>query len=175
MPAARSSTMKFTVSKASARNLKSIDISIPLGRMTAITGLSGSGKSTFVQEVLFASLKTGKPIGCEAVFTEGEDTVPVPVFVDQSPIGVNPRSNPATYTKLADDLRGCFAAVTGLPPSFFTFNRKEGSCPNCMGLGAVEVKMRYLPSTWLECSACGGRRFAEEVRTRKVEISGRLL
>ncbi len=84
-------------------------------------------------------------------------------MVDQSPIGRNPRSNPATYTKLADIIRDLFATVTGLSPSHFSFNRPEGACPTCGGLGAVEVAMRYLPSTWIPCADCDGQRFTDEV------------
>jgi excinuclease ABC subunit A len=173
LPAQRSSPEAFlTVTGASARNLKSIDVSIPKGRLTVISGVSGSGKSTLVRDVLFASLKTGEPVGCAHVSLDGVGKLPVPVFVDQSPIGTNPRSNPATYTKIADDLRACFAAATGLPASYFTFNRSEGACANCSGLGSVEIKMRYLPSTWLECPECSGQRFSEEVLAQKAEISG---
>ncbi|MGC9348711.1 MAG: hypothetical protein ACP5JG_11275, partial [Anaerolineae bacterium] len=118
-----------------------------------------SGKSTFVEDVLTASLGEGEPVGCDAL-----DGPPLKVvMVDQSPIGRNPRSNPATYTKLSDIIRDAFAAATGLSISHFSFNRPEGACPECKGIGAVEVKMRYLPSTWIPCAECEGQRFREEV------------
>ena len=149
----------LTVRGASLRNLRDIHVPIPLGRLTVITGVSGSGKSTLVEDVLVASLQEGKPVGCAAI----EGPAFRPVMVDQSPIGRNPRSNPATYTKLADLLRDLYAEATGLPPSSFSFNRPEGACPTCQGLGAVEITLRYLPPTWAPCEDCAGQRFSEEV------------
>ena len=96
-------------------------------------------------------------------------------IVDQSPIGRNPRSNPATYTKLADTIRDLFAAVTGLSPSHFSFNRPEGACPACEGLGAIEVAMRYLPGEWIPCAECEGLRFSEEVLAARVPFGERVL
>ena len=149
---------------ANLRNLQDIDVPIPIGRLTVITGVSGSGKSTFVEDVLAASLSKAKLVGCQAI--EGP---PIRVvMVDQSPIGRNPRSNPATYTKLSDIIRDCFAAATGLSASHFSFNRPEGACPTCKGIGAIEVRMRYLPSTWIPCAVCGGQRFSDEVLVARV-------
>jgi excinuclease ABC subunit A len=180
-PELRPAPEQFLVVRgANLRNLQNIDVPIPLGRLTVITGVSGSGKSTFVEDVLVASLCKGEPIGCLGVEAFAGDSdrlkprLPVemkPVLVDQSPIGRNPRSNPATYTKLADIIRDLFAAVTGLSPSQFSFNRPEGACPTCEGLGAIEVSMRYLPSTWIPCGDCDGARFNEDVLAAKVEIS----
>ena len=104
-----------------------------------------------------------------------EAQTPQPVMVDQSPIGRNPRSNPATYTKLADTIRDFWAEQTGLSPSHFSFNRPEGACPTCKGLGAVEVPMRYLPSTWIPCADCDGQRFSDEVLDAKVHFGERHL
>jgi excinuclease ABC subunit A len=162
----RSEPKQFlTITAATANNLQNIDVSIPLGRMTVVTGVSGSGKSTLVEDVLAASLRDKKPRGCEklSVWLECE-------MVDQSPIGKNPRSNPATYTKLADIIRGLFAAKSGLSPSHFSFNRPEGACPSCEGLGAIEVAMRYLPSTWIRCEACDGRRFNDTVLAHSIQL-----
>jgi excinuclease ABC subunit A len=159
----------LTVRGATLRNLQKIDVPLPLGRLTVITGVSGSGKSTFVEDVLVASLSEKKPVGCQAV--EGPSLKPV--LVNQNPIGRNPRSNPATYTKLADVIRDCFAAATNLSASHFSFNRPEGACPACKGMGAVEIKMRYLPSTWIPCDACGGQRFSDEVLSARVNLDGR--
>jgi len=159
----------LTIKDASLRNLRHIDVPIPLGQLTVVTGVSGSGKSTLVEDVLFASLESGKLVGCGSL-----DGPPLkPVMVDQSPIGRNPRSNPATYTRLADLLRDLFASATRLSPSHFSFNRPEGACPTCGGLGAVEVAMRYLPSTWVPCADCAGQRFSEEVLATRVSFNGR--
>jgi excinuclease ABC subunit A len=157
---ARPAPVKFlSIQGANLRTLKDIDVTIPLERLTVVTGISGSGKSSLVEDVLVASLEAGHPVGCKCLVGE----VVKPVLVDQSPIGRNPRSNPATYTKLSDSLRDLFAAASGLSASHFSFNRPEGACPECQGLGAIEVAMRYLPSTWIACGECGGMRFTDEV------------
>ncbi len=156
---------------ASLRNLRVIDVPVPVGRLTVVTGVSGSGKSTLVEDVLMASLTQGEPIGCQAI----EGPWLKPVMVDQSPIGRNPRSNPATYTKLADLIRDMYAQETGLSPSHFSFNRPEGACPTCHGLGAIEVPMRYLPSTWVTCTDCEGRRFTDEVLMAGINLKDRKL
>ena len=155
------------ISGANHRYLRNIDVSIPIGRKTVVTGISGSGKSTLIRDVLYRSLKKGKSLGCEAI--EGPPLIPV--FVDQSPIGVNPRSNPATYAKLLDTIRQLFASNTDLSPAYFSFNTKEGACKGCGGLGAIEVNMRYLPSTWISCSECGGNRYSEEVLNRRITLN----
>ena len=168
----RPSPGKFlTLRGANLRNLQNIDVPIPLQRLTVITGVSGSGKSTLVEDVLVTSLASGLPMGCQAI-----DGPPLkPVMVDQSPIGRNPRSNPATYTKLADLIRDLFAAAAGLSPSHFSFNRPEGACPTCHGLGAVEIAMRYLPPTWVPCTDCGGERFTEDVLSACVQFGDQQL
>jgi excinuclease ABC subunit A len=154
----------LTIRGASLRNLQNIDVPIPLGRLSVISGVSGSGKSTLVEDVLVPSLRNHKPSGCRSI--EGPHIQPV--FVDQSPIGRNPRSNPATYTRLSDIVRDLFATVTGRPAAYFSFNRPEGACKTCGGLGAVEVSMRYLPSTWIPCAECEGLRFTEPVLAAKL-------
>jgi excinuclease ABC subunit A len=162
----------LTIRDAYLRNLNHIDVPIPLERFTVITGVSGSGKSTLVEDVLVPSLLNLKPTGCKEI--DGPQIHPT--LVDQSPIGRNPRSNPATYTKLSDIIRDLFAGETGLPAASFSFNRPEGACSACGGLGAVEVSMRYLPSTWIACSECEGLRFTDSVlaarlRTGKTHLS----
>jgi excinuclease ABC subunit A len=154
---------------ANLRNLQDINVPFPVGRLTVITGVSGSGKSTLVEDVFVESLTKQYPVGCQGI--DGPQLKPV--FVDQSPIGVNPRSNPATYTKLADIIRDCFASKTSLSASHFSFNRPEGACPECNGMGAVEVRMRYLPSTWIPCSACDGQRFSDEVLSARAVFGDR--
>ena len=172
LPQVRSAPKRFiTVRGASLRNLEGIDIPFPLGCLTVVTGVSGSGKSTLVEDVLAASLTARAPVGCQAL--EGPSLSPI--MVDQSPIGRNPRSNPATYTKLADILRDLFAAATRFSASHFSFNRPEGACPACDGLGAVEVAMRYLPSTWITCADCDGLRFSEEVLAARADFKGHSL
>jgi len=166
-PKFRSEPTQFiTINGAYQHNLKNIDIQIPLHRLTVITGISGSGKSTLVEDVLFASLKQKRPIGCKELKT----TALKVIMVDQSPIGKNPRSNPATYTKISDLLRKLFAKSTNLSESHFSFNRPEGACPTCRGMGAIEVKMRYLPSTWIPCQSCEENRFNDKVISAKITI-----
>jgi excinuclease ABC subunit A len=154
---------------AQKHNLQGIDVKIPMGRLTVVTGVSGSGKSTLVEHVLMPSLTKKKPVGCAAI--EGPRLKAL--MVDQSPIGRNPRSNPATYTKLSDAIRDLFAEATGLSKSHFSFNRPEGACPECKGIGAAEIKMRYLPSIWLPCEACEGQRFKPQVLEAAVDFAGR--
>jgi len=156
------------VKGAHLRNLKKINIKIPLERLSVISGVSGSGKSTLVKDVLVASLTKKTNIGCKEVIGG-----PIkPVLVDQSPIGKNPRSNPATYTKLSDFVRNLFAKASGLSISHFSFNRKEGQCPKCKGIGAEEIKLPYIAPIWLPCELCNGKRFNQEVLRKKVEFDG---
>jgi len=172
LPSARPAPDAFlTLRGACVHNLRDVDVAIPLARLTVVTGVSGSGKSTLVEDVLVASLEAGRAVGCRAL--EGPRLKPV--MVDQSPIGHNPRSNPATYTKLADILRDLFAGATGLPASSFSFNRPEGACPRCGGMGALEVKLRYLPSTWIRCDDCAGQRFSDEVLAAQVGFGAQRL
>jgi excinuclease ABC subunit A len=172
LPEPRPEPSEFlTVRGANLRNLRNIDVPIPLERLTVVTGVSGSGKSTLVEDVLVATLNGNEVIGCAGI--EGRRIKPV--FVDQSPLGRNPHSNPATYTKLSDIIRDFFAAKTGFSASHFSFNRPEGACSVCEGVGAVEVKMRYLPSMWIPCEACGGRRFSNEILDQRVQFGQRRL
>jgi excinuclease ABC subunit A len=171
-PASRPAPDQFvTIHGACLRNLQNADVKIPLGRLTVITGVSGSGKSTLAEDVLTPSLSGGGPVGCRGI----EGRLIRPVIVDQSPIGRNPRSNPATYTKLSDVIRDLFAAHSDLSASYFSFNRPEGACPTCSGLGAVEVRMRYLPSAWIPCADCEGKRFRDEVLAVRLELGERHL
>ncbi len=159
------------INKASEQNLKNIDVKIPLNRLTVITGVSGSGKSTLVKDVLFMSLKKKEPVGCK----ELKGPPIKPIIVDQSPIGKNPRSNPATYTKISDIIRNLYAKESKKTTTHFSFNTSEGACPTCNGMGAVEVKMSYLPSTWIKCSNCDGKRFSDEILSIKIPFGKRSL
>ena len=154
---------------AAKHNVKGIDVKVPHGRLTAVTGVSGSGKSTLVEDILVKSFG-GEPDGCTEIINPLK-----PVMVDQSPIGKNPRSTPATYTKLSDIIRDHYSSETGLSASHFSFNRPEGACPTCNGMGALEVKMRYLPSTWITCHDCGGRRYKDEVLEERLQFNGAML
>ena len=161
----------LTIRQASEHNLQEIDIKVPVNRLTVITGVSGSGKSSLVEHVLVPTLNRKRPIGCKGI----DGPAVQPIMVDQSPIGRNPRSNPATYTKLSDIIRDLFAEKTGLSKSLFSFNRPEGACETCKGIGATEVKMRYLPSIWIPCEACGGQRFNEKALDSMVTMGKRAL
>jgi excinuclease ABC subunit A len=156
------------VRRASLRNLRGFDCRFPIGRVSVVTGPSGAGKTTLVRDVLVASLDAGEPVGC------ADTTGPVlrPLVVDQSPIGRNPRSNPATYSGLATRIRDLFARTTGLSPGSFSFNTAEGACSACEGMGATELKHRYLAPVWLTCESCGGRRFRDESLAVRVALNG---
>jgi excinuclease ABC subunit A len=158
---------RLAIFGAYAHNLQRLDCEIPVGRITVVTGPSGAGKSTLARDVIVASLDAGEPRGCERL--EGPRLKAI--TVDQSPIGRNPRSNPATYTGLAGQLRDRFAAATGLPASAFSFNRPDGACTTCSGMGAVELTLLHLPSEWLPCEDCGGQRFGADVREARVELA----
>ncbi len=171
-PEPRPQPVKFLeIHGANKHNLKDIDAFFPLERITAVTGVSGSGKTTLVNDVLHSSLKTGTSTGCIEIV--GADPIVESILVDQSPIGRNPRSIPATYTKLSEIIRKTYSEKTGLSPSFYSFNRDEGACPRCKGMGAIEVKMRYLPSTWIKCRGCNGKRFKQEVLEKKLRFGDR--
>ena len=159
------------IKKASLRNLKNIDIKIPIGRLSVVTGVSGSGKSTFVKDVLFESLSEKEPVGCEGI----EGTYIKPILVDQSPIGRNPRSNPATYTKLSDIIRDIFSEASELSISHFSFNRPEGRCSKCEGIGAEEFKLPYVAPVWLPCEQCHGKRFNDEVLDVQINFNDKIM
>lgn len=175
VPAPRSPGQKFLfIDGAFKHNLRGIHVKIPVGRLTVITGVSGSGKSTLIEDVLVASLDGEKPVGCEDIRYSRRSRLKA-VMVDQGPIGKNPRSTPATYTKLSDIIRDIYSIVTGFSSSHFSFNRPEGACPTCGGMGAVEIRMKYLPSTWIPCADCGGLRFKDEILEAKVTFGSHKL
>ena len=170
----------LTVHGAAENNLKKIDVSIPLGTFTCVTGVSGSGKSSFVNEILFKRLgvdlmrmkaRPGKHTGIE-----GEEYLDKVIDIDQSPIGRTPRSNPATYTGVFNDIRDLFAATQdakarGYGPGRFSFNVRGGRCEACQGDGLVKIEMHFLPDIYVPCEVCKGKRYNRE--TLEVQYKGK--
>ena len=173
----------LTIRGASGNNLKEIDVSIPLGKMVGISGVSGSGKSTLVNETLMPALKgkftrlKQKPLPYRSI--EGVENIDKVIEIDQSPIGRTPRSNPATYTGVFDDIRKLFedtpdAKVRGFKAGRFSFNVAGGRCEECKGAGIKVIEMNFLPSVNVVCDSCGGRRYKEDtlaVKYRGKDIS----
>jgi excinuclease ABC subunit A len=157
---------------ARANSLKNIDVSIPLGCFCVVTGPSGSGKSTLINNILYKALckytyrNIGNPGAHDRV--EGMQLVNKVLRVDQSPLGMSPSSNPATYIGVFDHIRDWFAKQPeaksrGMRPSHFSFNVPNGRCEKCEGMGQICIPMHFLPDVWIECDACQGKRFTEEV------------
>ena len=174
VPAARRrpSNQRLKVLGASEHNLKGVDIELPLGMLTCVTGVSGSGKSTFVHDVLYAALKRAKGDWDRRVGThrklEGAEFITDVVLVDQAPIGRTPRSNPVTYLKAFDPIRELFASTKdartrGLTASHFSFNVPGGRCEACEGEGQVKVEMQFLADVFVPCEVCEGKRFKAQV------------
>ncbi len=169
----RSAGGHITIRGARENNLKGIDVKIPLGVMTCITGVSGSGKSSFVKGILYPALRrqlteTGlKPGDFESI--EGDLSLLSSVeLVDQNPIGKSSRSNPVTYIKAYDEIRRLYADQpyakhNGMGPSHFSFNIAGGRCEECQGDGVIKVSMQFMADIELKCEACGGRRFKDDV------------
>ncbi|MEP0814804.1 MAG: excinuclease ABC subunit UvrA, partial [bacterium] len=166
---------------ASANNLKEIDVSIPLARFVAVTGVSGSGKSSLINETLYnatAELIGGRPrrTGKYKEIRGIGDNIDKVIEISQSPIGRTPRSNPATYTKLFDEIRGLFAElpeskVRGYLPGRFSFNVRGGRCEACQGDGVKKIEMHFLSDVYVTCDVCKGRRFNRE--TLSVKYKGK--
>jgi len=168
----RPSNQRLRVLGASEHNLKGIDVEIPLGMLTCVTGVSGSGKSTFVHDVLYAALKRSKGDWDRRVGShrklEGAEFVTDVVLVDQAPIGRTPRSNPVTYLKAFDPIRELLASTKdakarGLTASHFSFNVPGGRCEACEGEGVVKVEMQFLADVFVPCEVCDGKRFKPQV------------
>ena len=156
---------------AKGNNLKNIDVEFPLGVMTVVTGVSGSGKSTLVNStlypILFNQLNKGKLYPLEYGKIEGLEELEKVINIDQTPIGRTPRSNPATYTKLFDDIRDIFAETQdaklhGFKKGRFSFNVKGGRCEACQGAGILKIEMNFLPDVYVECEVCKGKRYNKE-------------
>ncbi len=167
----RKPTGWLTVRGAEENNLKNIDVSFPLGVMTCVTGVSGSGKSSLLNEILYKALarklNRARTIPGKYRSIEGLDRVDKVIDIDQSPIGRTPRSNPATYTGVFDKIRELFAQTPdakakGYTKSRFSFNVKGGRCEACAGDGIVKIEMNFLPDVYMPCEVCGGKRYNRE-------------
>ena len=165
---------------AHENNLKDIDVEIPLGVLVCVTGVSGSGKSTVVNQILAKTLANdlnrARQVPGRAKRVEGTDQLDKLVQVDQSPIGRTPRSNPATYTGVFDKIRHLFAdtqeaKVRGYKPGRFSFNVKGGRCEACRGDGTIKIEMNFLPDVYVPCEVCGGARYNRE--TLEVHYKGK--
>lgn len=156
---------------AKHHNLQNVDIEIPLGLFVAVTGVSGSGKSSLISETLYPALANAlhgaeHRVG-EIRKMEGLEYIDKIIAIDQSPIGRNPRSNPSTYIKIFDEIRNLFSqlpesAARGYQPGRFSFNVKEGACTECHGLGMISIDMDFMEDTWVPCGSCKSKRFDSE-------------
>ncbi len=179
-PKRRRSDAFLHVNGCEEHNLKKIDVHVPLGTLTLITGVSGSGKSTLVYDIIYRGLmqqlhaSRKRPGKHESIsYDEPIDKV---IVIDQSPIGRTPRSNPATYTKVFDEIRRIFASTQeskkrGYKPGRFSFNVRGGRCEACQGDGVIKIEMNFLPDVYIECEECKGRRYNRE--TLEVTYKGR--
>ncbi len=165
---------------ACENNLKNIDVEIPLGKIVCVTGVSGSGKSSLINEILYKTLAAEKnrvkvrPGKCAGI--DGLEYVDKVIALDQSPIGRSPRSNPATYTGVFNDIRDLFAStqdakLRGYTQGRFSFNVKGGRCEACSGDGLIKIEMHFLPDVYVPCDVCGGRRYNRE--TLEVKYKGK--
>ena len=161
----------LTIRGAAENNLKNIDVSIPLGLITVVTGVSGSGKSSLINQILykelFRVLNGGKTTGGKHKSIEGIENLDKIIAIDQSPIGRTPRSNPATYTGVFSLIRDLFAQTNdakmkGYTSSRFSFNVKGGRCEACEGDGIIKIEMHFLPDVFVECDVCKGKRYNRE-------------
>jgi excinuclease ABC subunit A len=162
---------KITIKGARQNNLKNIDVNIPLGNFVCVTGVSGSGKSSLITEILYKTVRNALydtkevPGACDGVF--GINNIDKVINVSQEPIGKTPRSNPATYIGVFDDIRDLFAntieaKARGYTKSRFSFNVKGGRCEKCEGDGVTRISMNFLPDIYVTCDECGGKRYNEE-------------
>ena len=176
----RTPTGWMTVKGAKENNLKNIDVKFPLGVLTCVTGVSGSGKSSLVNEILYKSLakqlNRARTIPGKHKCIEGMEQLDKVICIDQSPIGRTPRSNPATYTGVFDMIRDLFAATSdakakGYKKGRFSFNVKGGRCEACSGDGILKIEMHFLPDVYVPCEVCQGKRYNRE--TLEVKYKGK--
>ena len=170
----------LTIRGAAENNLRHVDVSIPLGTFTCVTGVSGSGKSSLINEILYkrlgADLNRVKVRPGKHDSIEGEEFLDKVINIDQSPIGRTPRSNPATYTGLFNDIRDLFATTAdakarGYGPGRFSFNVRGGRCEACAGDGLIKIEMHFLPDIYVPCEVCKGKRYNRE--TLEVKYKGK--
>ena len=181
VPAERRKPMGWLkVKGARENNLKNINVDIPLGVMTCVTGVSGSGKSSLINEVVYKTLakklNRARTVPGKHRSIEGIEQLDKVIDIDQSPIGRNPRSNPATYTGVFDQIRDLFAATAdakarGYKKGRFSFNVKGGRCEACSGDGILKIEMHFLPDVYVPCEVCGGKRYNRE--TLEVKYKGK--
>jgi len=173
---------RVTVHGAREHNLAGLDVSFPLGCFVAVTGVSGSGKSTLVNDILYTVLANrlngARQVPGRHKSVSGLENLDKVVHVDQSPIGRTPRSNPATYTGVFDNIRKLFAATTeakirGYQPGRFSFNVKGGRCEACSGDGTIKIEMNFLPDVYVPCEVCHGARYNRE--TLEVHFKGKTI
>lgn len=172
----------LTIKGAREHNLKNIDVDIPLGIMTVVTGVSGSGKSSLINEILYKDLakrlNRARKISGKHDDILGVEALDKVIDIDQSPIGRTPRSNPATYTGVFDLIRDLFAGTTeakerGYSKGRFSFNVKGGRCEACSGDGIIKIEMHFLPDVYVPCEVCGGKRYNRE--TLEVHYKGKTI
>jgi excinuclease ABC subunit A len=162
---------------ASENNLKNIDVKIPIGIMTTVTGVSGSGKSSLIRGILYPALKKHTGGHADKTGSFGElrgdlNRIQSVEMIDQNPIGRSSRSNPVTYVKAFDEIRQLFSELKlsktrGYKPGYFSFNVPGGRCDACEGEGTVKIEMQFMADVYLECDTCHGKRFKEEVLDAK--------
>lgn len=171
---------KLVVKNVTHHNLKGIDLEIPLGKFVCVTGVSGSGKSSLINDVLYKSLAKqlygAKDNPGEYGEMRGIENIDKVIDIDQSPIGRTPRSNPATYTGIFNVIRDIFAQtkeakVRGYKPGRFSFNVKGGRCEKCEGAGVIKISMQFLPDVYVTCEVCGGHRYNRE--TLQIDYKGK--